>query len=342
MDNYILEIHKTLLKSQGLSNPQDRIKLINSAVALADKHNDVLWGFETRMFLINAENYTPSSRYSFPAFAWILDQHERNIGLFEEKEFLLEYKWLLGTAYGLTSISLDQIHRIANDFKEKLLANGYSLRGLYHLEALGLQQFRDFEKAKEVIALIKASPLDELSDNPPFEQTLEVFNYLGTGDIDAALIAAQELFLDRYEGLNTAFETYTIFAMEFYRIKDSRQFEYFELAQRKLPVFDSNDCITNIRSRVLYMYLLHQYEDEVCWDYFEKICIWAHESDDYYSFFFLKYASCMLKNGGKRKFSFPVYLPYYREGMYDLGELFVYFKARALEYALAFDKRNNN
>ncbi|MTG96912.1 MULTISPECIES: hypothetical protein [Myroides] len=343
MGNYILEIHKLLLESQDLPNPKDRLKLLNTAIGIADKHNDSVWGFETRLLLINTENFTPSSKLSYPAFVWILEKVDQSDSPFDEKEIMGEYKWLAATSYGIASLSKEVLEHITEDFKKRLVRNGFSLRSYHHLKALGLQQLRKFVEAREVIDLIKESPLDDLSDNMPFELSLEAYNYLGLEDYDAALIVAQDLFNNRFSYINTAFEAYCVFAFEFYRINDDRKDKYFELAKANLPEFNAHDCITYIRAKILYMYLLHQYGHESCWEHFEQVCIWEHEADDFYSFFFLKYAICLLKDGGIRSFNFPTYLPYYKEdGIYDLSEMLSIFKERTIGYAKQFDERNGN
>lgn len=342
--SYTLDIQKIVLKINETKVIADQLVLIKEAIAIADKHNDIDWGFDLRLLLINTENHTPRTVLSYPAFTWILNTSDSNEGYFEEKDFLYEYKWMYAISSGNPAITKEQLEQISTDFHKRLLKNGYSIRGYYHILAIWHQHLREYDKAMEIVKLMGEELVDELSDNPPFEHAVKTYNLLAQGKFDEAKIVARDLFANRFEFIETAFETYIVFAYEYFirgNVNEAR--EYFELAKRKIPIYDENDPITHFRSRIFYMYLSWQFGEEDCWDVFEKFCIWENEADSHYSLIFTKHAMCLLKEGGTKKFNFPVSLPYYQEsGEYNLEVLCDYFKDCAFDLVTRFDNRNGN
>lgn len=339
-----LEIQKILLQVQYSSDLAYQLQLLQRAISIADAHLDVVLGFDLRIRLINTEALTPCCKLSFAAFSWILDTYDSNADLFEQADFLFEYKWLFACSFGNTSISKEQISEIGEDFLSRLLSNGYSPRGYYQILGIWYQHLRQFEKANKVIEQMKNTLLDPLGDHPAFELTLEAYNLLKLGQIQKALVVAQDLFNNRFADIHTSFDSYSVFAFEFFISKDSRATEYYELARINQQVYQDTDAITDVRSRILFMYLQYVYKDNSCWDCFEKMCVFSHNAEDFYSYFFLKFATCMLKSEqGVKQFNFPSYLPYYQvSGQYDSQELFQVFYHKASQYAIKFDKRNQN
>lgn len=341
--NYTLEIQKIVLKIEETNAISDQLLLINEAIALADKHNDIDWGLDLRILLINTENRTPRTGMSYPAFAWILDSSDSNEGYFDERDFLYEYKWMFAISSGSAAISKEQLHSIGDDFHQRLLKNGYSSRGYYHILCIWYQHLRDYDKAAEVFRLMEEELVDEMSDNKPFELAVNAYNLIAIGKFEEAEVVARDLFANRFEFMDTAFEINAVFAYEYFKEGNEKAKEYFDKACEKIPVYEQSDSITHFRSRVFYMYLLWQYGHDRCWSFFEEFCVWEHEASDHYSFIFTKHAMCILKEGGERQFNFPTFLPYYQEsGNYNLEKLHLYFKERSYDYAKRFDQRNDN
>ncbi len=341
---YNLKIQRLVLQTQSEASIQDKLKLLLEAIQIADFNADIDWGFDLRIELITTEVLVASTNLSVPAIVWILDIVDTNPDYFEPIEYLHEYKWLFACSFRTTDVSPEQFFAIAEDFIRRLEQAGYSKRAYFQILAMWYQHIQNFEKGKEIIALLKQEPIDELSDNMAFELTLESYNLIKLGFIEEALIFGNSLFSTKFEYLDTAFDSYCVFAYEFFLLKDPRAYEYFRLALSKEKQYESSDCTSNIRSRILFMFLQDQYGMSECWSLFEKICWWEQGTEDYYSFYFIKFSLPMLKKQtGYRKFSFPNRFPLYAEdGRYNMQELFIHFKQRAMSYAKAFDNRNGN
>lgn len=339
--NYNLDIQKLVLKAQEMPTISAKLNFITQAIAIADRHQDVPWGLELRLFLLNTENSSPSSRLSFIAFTWILNQYDQDPDCFEESDFLYEYKWLFAVSQGSIHISKSQFLAIGDDFHNRLLNNGYSSRAYYHIQGLWYQHLREHEKCSDILELLKTFPIDDMSNNPAFELALETYNLIGQKKYEEALQVGFRLLNNSFEYMDTGFETYCVFAYEFYLNKDSRAREFFDLAALNLPTYEPDDCVTHVRARMLFMFLKYKFGDISYWEDFEKMCKWEYQADDYYSFAFLKSAVCILDQEIEIKLNFPVYLPYYKEnGIYSTLELRAYFYERAYELAKGFDQRN--
>ncbi|MHC5200771.1 hypothetical protein [Myroides sp. LJL119] len=344
MMHHNLEIQKLLLKVESSVDSPYQLQLLQSAIQIADRHRDILWGFELRLRLINIEALTPSCKLSFPAFSWILDMQAQNSEILIESDLLFEYKWMFACSFGNTCISKESIHQIAEDFLQRLVRNGYSARGYYQIMGIWYQHLRQFDKAQQVIDKLDELMIDPLGDHPAFELTLRAYNLLKLGQIDKAILIANKLFINAFQDIHTSFDSYSVFAFELYILKDSRARDFYELAFENQQNYNENDSITDVRSRILFMFLQYAYGDESCWSCFEKMCIYEHNAEDFYSYFFLKHAVCMLKNEtGVKQFNFPSHLLYYKEsGKYSLRELYEIFSKRAYAYAQQFDLRNGN
>ena len=127
MEDYSLQIQKLLIKAETQEQPDDKIKLIKEAIQLADIHNDVEWGFDLRKEIIENEKGTSRCIEGMPALSWLLEAYDQHSGIFEETEFMLEYKWMLMAACRNVNISAQQLEQIFEDYKTRSQRNGYSL-----------------------------------------------------------------------------------------------------------------------------------------------------------------------------------------------------------------------
>lgn len=341
---YTLEVQRLLLQLEEVSKPQDKVKLLLECIYIVDKNKDIDWGFDLRIRLINEEIFTASSKHSVIAFSWILDAAELGGGSFLVEDYLYEYKWMFASCFGSTQISKEQFHAIGDDFHEHLLSNGYSSRGYYHILAIWFQHLRDFERAEQIIALMLESSIDDFSDNKAYELTLQTYNALKMGQIDKALSFAAPLFRNEFEGIETCFDTYSVFSYEFFLMDDERGLEFFRLAEKHQKQYAPLDYITDIRSRVLFLFLQDQFTSDPDWEFFEGMCNWEKDAEDFYSYYFIKYSLLMLqRNLGYKEFTFLASLDYYKpSGIYYMPDLFATFKQRAYDYAEKFDNRNGS
>ncbi|MCF3109795.1 hypothetical protein LL912_13525 [Niabella sp. CC-SYL272] len=171
---YTLKIQKLLNQGEALSLPEEKIKLLLQAIKIADENEDLEWGYDLRLMLIETERDVAFARESIPAFAWVLKVCDEHPDLFSETDFLWQYKWMMADLYDNPHVSKEQVHAALEDFKLRLQRNGYGLRAYYNeLYSDALVQ-KDTALIKEYGEKLKAVTRDSMSDCEACEMDAEV------------------------------------------------------------------------------------------------------------------------------------------------------------------------
>lgn len=340
--NYNLEIQKILLKVEEIQKFSDKVIALKEAIQLADQHNDIDWGFDLRLDLIRQERNTSKCEESFPAFAWILNASDSNEDYFDESEFLWEYKWMFCSAYRNASIPMEQVMEIGEDLKKRLVKNGFSLRAYYNVMTGLALHLRDYKLAQEYIDLADAEIIDDMTNCPACELDTKVETLLDQGYIDESLIKAQDLINKKLTCYSMPFQTFCCFAYKLQEYGDERASIYFDKALEEYHAHDQYDSSVGYSMSQLVAYM-HKVNHPELWTFFERISEWQIGAEDLHIYNFARYLAPVMKQGGKKELHLSSQLPYYREdGIYDLNELYNYFKETAYDYAERFDKRNGN
>lgn len=339
--NYNLEIQKILLKSDALNNPDDKIALLKQAINIADANNDLDWGFDLRLDLICQEIYTSHCTESFPAFAWILNARDNNPEMFDESDFLWEYKWMATSSRRNVNISREQIESIMEDLRERMKRNGYTDRAYYTI-ALYWQLFLgNIDKAKEYIKLRDETPRDRMSHCAACELDASVEMELIDGNIEKALTLAHDLITKKLTCGHMPFGTFCNLAYYMNKAKDERATEYFLKAEEEMLEMEHDTSLINDIS--LLMYYLVDNDEAKAWEYFENYAGWELNGEDAHSFDFSLAVLRLLKEGGTKTLNMDTALPYYRvDNTYDVKLLYDYYYAKADDLATRFDARNGN
>lgn len=338
---YNLEIQKLLLAIRNL-NPEDRIKSLKQAIQIADSHNDIDWGFDLRLKLIGEEKNTSHCNESFPAFAWILDVSDKNPDYFDESDFLWEYKWMLGSARRNSNISMEQIEHIAEDYKVRLLRNGYSLRP-YYTSKVHLGFFLgNWEDSKKYIDLRNKELRDDMANCQACEKDDDVDLYIALNQLEKAETVGSELLNKKLTCAHMPFATYCSFTYAYAKAgnKEKAQ-EYFLKAEGDLS--DLDDDTSQIAQIGDLIYFLSSSDPEKAWDFFENYVEWNNNSEEYIDFRFSIRILPLLKQGGKRELEINSDIPWYnKSNHYHIEDIYNFYLNRAQLLANNFDKRNGS
>ena len=190
---YTLEIQKRLLQVEnGNLSPREKSSLLREAIRIADENDDVQWAVEMRLDLIYELNQLSEDQEEITVFSRILDDYENNKDLIQEDDILWKYKWIWGCAFDLPEIPKVQVDAIAEDFKTRILRNGYSARSYYHLLSVQNTRMRQYDKAKEYADKMQNEKLDDMMCEA-CELNFLLDIYLETGKFDEAYHRAQPL-----------------------------------------------------------------------------------------------------------------------------------------------------
>lgn len=338
--NHNLEIQKLLLKKDSIEFPEDRINLLKQAILIADANNDLDWGFDLRLDLIFEERDTAHCIDSFAAFTWLLNTRDTNPEMFDESDFLWEYKWMAGAARRNVNISLQQVHSIMDDLKIRMERNGYTLRGYYSVMIYWNLFIGDIEEAKRILKLRNESERDRMSHCPACELDTQVEIELIEGNFDKALSTANDLITKKITCGVMPLVTFCNLTYYLGKAGDPRAADFFPKAEEEIAALKEND--TSLISHVsnLLYYLTFNNKD-VAWQYFEKYAEWEVNSEDAVSFDFSKNVLPLLKEGGEKELHLGINLPYYSpDNIYNIDKLYHYYYEKASSLANQFDLRN--
>ena len=340
--SYNLQIQRLLIKRETVTAPNDKIALIKQAINLADAHNDIEWGFELRLDLIRDEKDTSRCDESFPAFTWILDTYDRNPDTFDESDFLWEYKWMLGSARRNSTISLEQIESIAEDYKVRLRRNGYSLRPYYAAKTHLAFFLDDMEGAKTYIELRDKELRDDMANCHACELDDNIELELRLGNFDKALTVGNDMLTKKVTCTHMPFSAYCTCVKYFHKAGDmQRALEYFNKAEEDLAALD--DDTSQVSEIGCMIRFLTDYDREKAWHYFSQYAHWSVDGEEYLDFLFSVSVLPLLDEGGARTMLVSPSLSWYRaDDTYDVAALRNYYADKAKTLADKFDARNGN
>lgn len=339
--NYNLEIQKILIKVESIGNYDDKITLLKQAINIADANNDIDWGFDLRLDLIREETYTSHCTESFPAFVWILNVHDNNEGVFEESDFLWEYKWMATSSKRNVNISRDQIESIMEDLRQRMEKNGYTDRAYFTVCMYWHLFLGEVEKAKEYIKLRDETGRDRMSHCKACELDASVEMELVDGEFDKAITLAHDLITKKITCGHMPFGTFCNLAYYLNKAGDERAAEYFVKAEEEMLEMENDTSL--LSDIALLMNYLIDNNKERAWEYFEKYAGWEIGAEDSFSFDFTLPLIRLLKQEGVRELALDPKLPYFKaDGIYNIGELYDFYYKKADVLANLFDKRNGN
>lgn len=338
--NHNLEIQKILLKLDTLSHPEDKINLLKQAIQIADANNDLDWGFDLRLDLISQEKDTSHCTESFPAFTWILSAYDSNSELFNEDDFLWEYKWMAAAARRNVNISRQQVESIMADLKVRMERNGYTPRGYYSVMIYWNLFIGDMQEANKYLELRDNTTRDRMSHCPACELDTRVEIELIEGQFDKAITTANDLITKKLTCGVMPLSTFCNLTYYLSKAGDERAAEFFEKAEEEIAEAEENDSslISNISDLIYY---LNKYDRNRGWEYFQKYAEWEIGAEDSISFDFSKNILTLLKEDGKKQLTMSEKLPYFKaDSNYNIADLYDYYYKKANELAQQFDARN--
>lgn len=341
--DYNLQIQKIMVKVEEHDSPDDKIKLLKEAVSIADAHNDLEWGFDIRLEIMEEEFHTAHDNESFSAFAWLLNACDEHPDLFDEDELMWNYKWMISAARNNSGISMEQFNTIVEDFKVRLQRNGYNLRTYYaQLHYMQLFQLRNLEKAKELLDMRNKESRDGMSDCRACELDDDVTMAAELGNTDKAMELSKDLFSGKLSCAHVPYITYCTLLGHFHEHKDmEKALDIFNKAEAALLAMENDSSqIGNISTMI---HFLTDYDKERAWEYFAKYIHWSLECDEKSKLDISTYVLPLLKQGGTKTLDVNAAMPWYRaDGNYNTDELYNYYLAQATDLAKRFDTRNGN
>ena len=124
------------------------MELAEEAVRLADAHNDLKQGFQTRRQLTEAAVFAGRPDVMLVAFSWRLAQCDRDPAQFKERELLWEYKWVVDNLPDFPQVTRGQIEAALADMERRYRRCGSTMHGYYQKRRAVLMDMGDLEGAR--------------------------------------------------------------------------------------------------------------------------------------------------------------------------------------------------
>lgn len=341
---YTLQIQKLLLQAQNENlHPQEMANLLKEAIRIADENEDVEWATELRLDLIYVLNLLSADREEVAVFSRILDDYENHKDVIKENDLLWKYKWVWSCLFDIPEIPMEKIMAVGEDYKTRILRNGYSLRSYYHRWAGEYIYMRRFDKVKEYIDKMLAEKMDDLTCDA-CELNFILDYYLETGQFDEAYSRAQPLISKQVTCFEANMRAYL--KLSYYAQKAGRPEIAADMCARAEEALAGREKDEYI---LLYMGLFIAYcmmtKPDRGWEYAERCIAWSTRTNTMKRYRFscdmveaLKYESRT-----EVRLSLPEEFPLYQpEGIYRVDDLRRYFYRQAEELAQQYDARNGN
>jgi len=339
-----IKIQKILIQRDETPDIWEKIKLTKDAIAIADKHQDISWGFSLRNELMEYEHDTSQCKESYHAFNWILQMYDENPDLLDFNDMLWKYKWMIYYLRRDPRFTLEQIKAIEEDFKERMLQHGFSLRVLYNCYLDDAIYYGNKEEAEQWMAKMKNELNDDLSNCKACELDSYIDFELKFGDTKQAVTMAAPLVNKTLSCKSVPLFTFATLANTLLKKGDKEEAERFLGYTEQL--FASKDKESKqLKAVNLIIEYLALDNDEKAFDYVNKFNSWAINAEPELQYSFFKSLALLFKKNTDKELKIdldPSFSIYRENQTYTSTELFTFFRNEAEKIAKDFDERNQN
>lgn len=161
--DYIQTYDELLDEALSLSGSL-KINLLEQAMRLADANHDVQRGYDARMEIVEAAEWSGQLVRSLVVFPWMLAQHDKDPNIDSYLHLLWMYKWAASALAEAPEIQWDRIEGIWGDLGKRLSGLNYSLRPVHKIRAVAYAQMGRLEEAREHADKWQAAKTDRMSD----------------------------------------------------------------------------------------------------------------------------------------------------------------------------------
>src|SRR5262245_33567715 len=130
---YLDRIDELVSEAEDLESGPAQVALFEQAVQLADLHQNIPAGFETRMRLIDAAMVAGQPQLMLVAFSWCLSQCDRFPEEFNGEALLWKHRWVVFSLPLFPQVSREQILASLEDMTQRYRRAGSTLRAVHLL-----------------------------------------------------------------------------------------------------------------------------------------------------------------------------------------------------------------
>jgi hypothetical protein len=208
MSNIRAQIDQLVAKSNELAHGEQRIRLLEEAVRLADESGPLELAFRTRIELLEAATFGGRHDIAREAFFWCLKRHDEDPVRFDQNDVLWKYKWVMGAVAETTEMSREQIESMFADMTMRFERAGSTLHAVHQIRREVLADMGDLTATAEATARLKATKRDWLSDCRACVCDISAAHLASLGIDEPALAEAKPILIGRLKCTHVPHRTY--------------------------------------------------------------------------------------------------------------------------------------
>lgn len=329
----------------SLSHGEDRLDYLKKCIAEADAEKDAEKMLDYRYKYIKESVFhddTFKAVIIFPEFVKLFDE---NPGAFDQRLFMFAYKWILENTPEYYQISVEQIEKYFDRFKEYIEKFGYTMR-TYYLKKFRAFRDIDLPKALEYCDEVQKYERTSISDCAACEASNFAEREIKYGSQTKAVKMLNEMLDKNMRCAEVPQVTYGDFAEVFARKGMYEEAEHY--ADLMMPMIRGDEV--NFLESVSAVLIIKSFTDlNYAFDLFSRCAgFYSRIKNPFLKFCFAEASYRFLTEVEKREIKsiklrlssdFELHDP---EGVYDVLMLKDFFYDNACELAEKFDKRNGN
>jgi len=333
-----------LVNSLDAEDGDERIATANEAVTAADLSGDYTLQFYTREQLVRASTFGGEPEKALVAFSWLLAHFDKRPDEVSEWSILWKYKWIISGIHEFPHISKARILEMFDDFEARATRAGFGLKAAYNFRYRFERFCGNRERAVHFFRRMDEMPEDDLSNCAACLLDEQVSYTVYSGDNDRAVALAAPILQGDLTCKSVPHRTYAKLLLPLVRLGRDIDAQNYHRAGYRL-VRQNKTYLDRVAQHMIFLAATNQTEKGLT--LFKKHVGWLEKTRNVYHHFLFSLAAWLLfealaENGSEPlKIGMPKTLPIpTADGNYDPYVVGGWFKAKAIELASDFDRRN--
>ncbi|SHE92962.1 hypothetical protein SAMN05444392_1057 [Seinonella peptonophila] len=202
-----------IYEAMDLPYGNSKVALLEEAVRIADAHLSSSEAYNARMDLTNAAVMSGRIEKAILSFAWCLSYYDKQENREDTHSILWHYKWICENLHDFPEIKKEKIEESLEDYRKRLLENGYGLRSYYKLQRSNALHADDIEKAAHYFELWDQAAHDGMTDCSACELDSKAYTLLRNQAFDQAYEVAKPIFAGQISCQGVPQATYASFLL---------------------------------------------------------------------------------------------------------------------------------
>ena len=328
------------------TDPDEKVRLLEAAVQMADLHHDPERGYQARKELIDAATFGGYPHKALLAFAWCRARAQADPARYGGRYLLWRHKWVVDALPRQLGVTRAQILAAQDDYATAIEQHGGSARSAAKLRFTNALDMGDLDEAARWYAAWKDTPTDPHSDCRACDVQAEVNALVIWERYDEALRQAAPLLARQLSCAEVPHGTYDRLALANFwlgHLDEARR--VFWLGYRL--VRKNRTFLANLGRYLAFLGLTHNLAAALT--LIEQRIAWVLESraalDTLHFHLAARFVLQQIAAAGETDIALrlPRRFPLHRrDGLYDVRALTDWFDGRATDLAARFDERNGN